>query len=132
MASGWQPLCAEWAIYDDRARVAGTIDSLWRDDKNRLVIVDWKRCKKGALERKPYRGEMGWGPCAALPNTPMGHYTAQQNLYAGILARNYDLTVDEIFLVQLHPTLPTYKSVRVPLLPEMAAAMLLDRQQRVH
>ena len=96
----------------------------------RRTQVDWKRCRKGALEQKAYRGETGHGPCAALPNTPMGHYTAQQNLYAAILARNYDVNVTSIYLVQLHPDLPTYKHVPVPLLPELATAMLLRAHEQ--
>ena len=130
VASAWQPLRSEWGIFDDRARVAGTIDSLWLDDENRLILVDWKRCKKGALTKKPYRGETGWGACAALPNTSLGHYTAQQNLYAAIVSRNYNLAIDAIYLVQLHPALKTYNCVSVPLLPEMAAAMLREYEQQ--
>ena len=32
---------------------------------------------------------------------------------AAILSRNYDITVDEIYLVQLHPNLSTWKQVEV-------------------
>jgi ATP-dependent exoDNAse (exonuclease V) beta subunit len=129
--STWRPLRAEMRIYDDRARVAGTLDSLWRNGDGRLVLVDWKRCQPGALEKKAYRGETGFGPCAELANSAMGHYTAQQNLYAAILKRNYDIYVAAIFLVQLHPDLKTYKHVEVPMLPGVATAML-DEHERWH
>ena len=75
VASDWEPIKVEWKIYDERADVAGTIDSLWTDQTGKLVLVDWKRAKKGALEQKAYRNETGWGPCAALANNAMGHYT---------------------------------------------------------
>ena len=128
--STWRPLRAEMRIYDDRARVAGTLDSLWRGADGQIVLIDWKRCQPGALDKKAYRGETGWGPCAALPNNAMGHYSAQQNLYAAILSRNYDITVDEIYLVQMHPNLSTWKQVEVPMLPEVAAAMLDEQERR--
>ena len=124
VAAAWQPLRAEWRVYDDEADVAGTIDSLWLDGDGNLIIVDWKRCKKGALEQSAYRGETGFGPAAVLPNTSLAHYTMQQSLYTCILARNYDLVVDRAVLVQLHPDLPTYKVVPVPLLNDVATTML--------
>ena len=127
--TAWTPLRAEWRIFDDHASVAGTIDSLWRDDDGRLVIVDWKRTKRGALEQKAFRGETGWGPCAAMPNTPRAHYTMQQSLYACILARSYGLRVDRAMLVQLHPDLKTYNAVQVPLRMAEATAMLDARDQ---
>jgi hypothetical protein len=130
VASDWKVFKVEWRIYDDEADVAGSIDSLWTDDTGRLVLVDWKRCGKGKLEQKAYRGETGWGPCAALANTPMAHYTVQQNLYASILARNYGMVVDRIYLVQLHPDLPTYRRIPVPLMPELGGAVLKLQQQK--
>ena len=125
VASDWVPIKVEYRIYDEKADVAGTIDSLWKDRTGRLVLVDWKRCGKGKLEEKAYRGETGSGPCAALANTSLGHYTAQQNLYAKILARNYGVTVDRMYLVQLHPDLAKYRWVPVPLMPELAESMLI-------
>ena len=47
VAVGWTLLRSEWAIYDDAAQVAGTVDSLWCDDQGQLVIVDFKRSKPG-------------------------------------------------------------------------------------
>ena len=80
---------------------------------------------------------MQWGerlriPIATTQTHPAyscRHYTAQQNLYARILARNYDMTVGRIYLVQLHPDLPSYKSFQVPLLPELAESMLLAQRK---
>ena len=132
VAAAWQPLRVEWRVYDDKAGIAGTIDSLWLDGDGRLVLVDWKRCKKGALEQKAFRGETGWGPCSEMPNTPVGHYTLQQSLYASILARNYQLVVDRAVLVQLHPDLKTYNAVTVPLLYDVATAMLDEHQHECH
>ena len=130
--STWRPLRTEMRIYDDRARVAGTLDSLWRDGDGQIVLIDWKRCQPGALDKKAYRGETGWGPCATLANNAMGHYTAQQNVYAAILKRNYDIYVNEIYLVQLHPDMPTYKHVEVPMLPGVATAMLDEHERSQH
>ena len=63
---------------------------------------------------------------------PHAAQQAQQNLYARILARCYGLTVDRIYLVQLHPDLAKYRWVPVPMMPDLAEAMLLAREaQRV-
>ena len=118
VAADWTLVRAEWAIYDDGARVAGMIDSVWQDGDGRIFIVDWKRIKAGALERPAYRGETGTGPCALIKNTTFNHYAVQQHLYAAILKRCYDITVHGMYLVQLHPQLRHYRCVQVP--PDVA------------
>jgi hypothetical protein len=123
-AAGWTLLRVEWAVYDDTAQVAGMIDSLWKDEHGRTVMVDWKRSKPGTLQRRAFRGETGTGPCAELPNTPFQHYAVQQALYAAILRRCYNVHVEEAWLLQLHPLLPDYQMVRVPDVGDVADALL--------
>ena len=90
----------------------------------------WKRCKPSERGRglsaadKAFGGETGLGPCASLPNTSYWHYCLQQNLYAAILERCYGLTVHAMYLVQLHPKLPSYHCVAVPEMRTLAHALL--------
>jgi hypothetical protein len=90
----WQPYRTEWSVYDEKACVAGQIDSLWvaPDGSYHMVRfqitqsigivlrffaqVDWKRCAK--IETKTSFGETGHQPFDDLPNTNHGHYTLQQ------------------------------------------------------
>ena len=136
-AAGLTPYRTEWAIYDDCAGVAGMIDSLWVDGEGRYVMADWKRCKPSerrcglSAADKAFGGETGFGPCASLPNTAYWHYSLQQNLYAAILERCYGVAVHAMYLVQLHPKLPSYHCVQVPEMQALAHA-LLDAEAKSH
>ena len=52
------------------------------------------------------------------------HYALQQNLYAAILRRRYEMHVSSMALVQIHPELTGYKVVDVPEWRELADNLL--------
>ena len=123
----------EWAIFDEAAKVAGMIDSVWKDEKGRLIIVDWKRCKpngkKGLSPEDPSYGRKGLVHCDTLPDNKYSHYSVQLNLYKRILERCYGLTVHAMYLAQFHPDLKKYHCVEVPALVEMADKILTGRKE---
>ena len=127
-------LRTEWAVFDEEAGVAGTIDSVWEDGEGRLLIVDWKRCKpgggRGGLSERDvaYGGRSGFGPCADLPDTAYSHYCVQLNLYKRILERSYGMEVHGMHLAQFHPMLKSYHCVEVPPMPELANELLCGRR----
>ncbi len=129
-AASMQAYRTEWRIFDDRTRVAGTIDSIWTTSSGDFIMVDWKRCKPSfrgggmSADDKAYDGRTGSGPCSALPDTKFYHYAVQQNLYKCILNRCYGIRVRRMYLAQFHPELPTYHFVQVPELADVANALL--------
>jgi hypothetical protein len=136
--SGWTIFRTEWSVYNEEAQVAGQIDALYKDAKDEYIMCDWKRCDPtprragGAMEllgpdMDCFGNEMGFGPCAHLPNTKFGHYCVQQNLYSGILSTLYGITVKRMYLVQMHPKLNRAHMVQVPYMPEMAANIFANR-----
>ena len=134
-ASGLTVWRTEWAVFDEAAKVAGMIDSVWKDEEGRLVIVDWKRCKPASGKRglsaadKAYGGQTGFGPCADLPDTSFSHYCVQLNLYKRILERGYGVEVHAMHLAQFHPHLKAYHCVEVPAMVEMVDEILSDRER---
>jgi hypothetical protein len=102
----WEPYRTEWSIMDDKAFVAGQIDSLWRDKDGKFHMIDWKRCKSLETE-SPFR-EHGYKPFDTLPHTNWGHYTVQQNAYAHILRKHYNIECTSMSLVQIHPDIPKF------------------------
>ncbi len=121
----WTPYRTEWSIFDEKACVAGQIDSLWVAPDAKFHMVDWKRCAK--IETKTSFGETGYEPFEKLPNTNHGHYTVQQNAYSHMLRKNYDIECASLSLVQIHPDLPTFKVWPLQILKEETAEIFKRR-----
>jgi len=118
------PFRAEISVMQRRARVAGQIDSLWKDKEGRLWMVDWKRCDPTDGKRKRldllgptmnrFRSDdYGLYPFERVPNTKYGHYCVQQNCYKHMFEALTGLTIYRMFLVQIHPCMEQAHSVEV-------------------
>jgi len=134
----WKPYRTEWSVYDEKACVAGQIDSLWveligEEEEEVFHMVDWKRSK--LIETKTSFGETGKGsfggagkkPFDKLPNTNHGHYTVQQNCYAHMLRKHYGIECATLSLVQIHPDLPTFKVWPLQIMKEETAEIFKRR-----
>jgi hypothetical protein len=128
----WKPYRTEWSVYDEKACVAGQIDSLWvelirkeEEEEEVFHMVDWKRSK--LIETKTSFGETGKKPFDKLPNTNHGHYTVQQNCYAHMLRKHYGIECATLSLVQIHPDLPTFKVWPLQIMKEETAEIFKRR-----
>ena len=143
--SDLSPFRSEWSIYDEEFVIAGQIDSLWFDTTcgNAIVMADWKRTPKllspdvELQQSQVFNDRRGLtisvhsarnGPCAHLYDCPYNHYLCQQNLYAYVLERRYDIKVLKIFLVQCHPDRggndTDFTDVELPYDPQFAFDLL--------
>ena len=112
------PYRTEWTIFDEDARIAGTIDAL--DFHICPIMLDWKRSKnlffRDRLITDGYKGAKGLGPLSHLPDCSYYHYAMQQSGYRYILETRYGISLQDCFLVVMHPTLSKYRIVRMPYL----------------
>lgn len=110
----------EWMIFDEDVRLAGSIDFVAENEDGTLTIYDWKRCKE--IKKTNSFGGSALTECIShLPDTNYWHYALQLNTYKTILERKYGKTIKAMFLVGLHPDLPSYQLLKVPdLRTEMA------------
>ena len=141
----WTPYRSEWSVFHEDYKIAGQIDSIWLDTvTGQLIMVDWKRC--GELlsgdtcvqMKQVYNEAKGLhkhpksnipGPCSHLYDVPFNHYLAQQNLYALFLRDQYDIVLESMYLVQLHPDVgDTYNEVMLPIDYEFAQRLLDARR----
>lgn len=92
----------EWRIYDENLSIAGSIDmcSSIDDDHKKLVLYDWKRCK---IKRNECFQNSSFSGLEHLPDNNYFHYCLQLNLYRYILIKNYDVDIEGMYLVGLHP-----------------------------
>lgn len=130
----WTPIRLEWSLYNEDFKVAGQIDSLWRDlDTERdFVMADWKRARQlltddiEVLEQQSF-GKKGTGPCAHLYDTAWSHYFVQQTLYAYLLSLKYGIAVRRLMLVQCHPDVCGVSFNEAPLIADLEFAENLAR-----
>jgi hypothetical protein len=110
-----KPYRAEWMIFDEDVRLAGSIDFVCENPDGTLTIYDWKRCKE--IKKTNGFGTFARTECIDhLPDTNYWHYALQLNTYKTILERKYAKKVAQMFLVALHPNLPTFQVYTVPIL----------------
>jgi len=124
-----KPYRAEWMIFDEDVRLAGSIDFVAKNADGTLTIYDWKRCKE--IKKTNSFGTFALTECIShLPDTNYWHYALQLNTYKTILERKYEKKVKEMFLVCLHPAQTKYQVLKVPALEkEMADLFALRRTQ---
>ncbi len=116
----------EWMIFDEDVKIAGSIDFVSENADGTLTIYDWKRCKE--IKKTNSYGDYAITECIAhLPDTNYWHYALQLNTYKTILERKYGKKVQALFLVGLHPNLPSYKLYKVPVLEQEMEALFALR-----
>lgn len=98
----WTLEKTEWRIFDEGAKIAGTIDALYKTAEGEWIIVDWKRCKKIVKDHHWPDRALPW-PICQLANTNFNHYSLQLNCYKYILQKHYGIKVGRMFIVDLHP-----------------------------
>ncbi len=114
------PFRTEWLVFNERIKVAGSIDMLYMKKDGTYAIYDWKRAKEIKMEN---RYQSGLGPVMHLPDTNYWHYSLQLNVYRMILKEKYDMDVNELALVILHPNHPTFQVVKVNIMEDEVNAM---------
>lgn len=120
---------SEWSVFNEEALICGQVDSLWVDDTGAYHMADWKRVAE--MKTEGFRGECGHPPLQALPNTNLGHYTLQQNVYTWMLEQKYGIKVASMCLVQVHPDIPTFKEHALPRIDREVDLIMAKRRERV-
>lgn len=110
------PVKTEWRIFDERIRIAGTIDFLSKNRDGTFDIYDWKRSKKivgttgELLMTNPYQS--GFGELRRIDDTSYNRYCLQQGIYKFILEQSYGLKINNMYLVVMHPRYDKYYKVK--------------------
>lgn len=107
----WIPYRTEWTIYDESARIGGTVDMVYKNVRDgTFTLVDWKRCKEmHTTGKSSAKGVMSY-----MRDCNFTRYALQIGIYRYILENVYGLIVRDAFVVQFHPALDNYQMHRVP------------------
>jgi hypothetical protein len=126
-----KPYRAEWLIYDENVKIAGSIDMVFENQDGTLSIYDWKRSKE--ILKSKFTNKFGNHPIIChLPDTNFWHYSMQLNTYKFILENKYGRTIKDLFLVKLHPDNATnnYEVISVPNLYSEIEELFLEREKK--
>jgi len=120
------PFRTEWSVYTKKYLLAGSIDMVYFDpkDKNKIVIADWKRSKEIKYKNN---FEKAHSPINDLDNCNYWHYTLQLNIYRMILEKYYTKKVSHMFLVVIHPDNHNYIKIPIPIITKPIIKMLNHR-----
>ena len=123
-----EPYRSEWAVYDTEAKLAGSIDMVFKAADGKYHIYDWKRTKE--IDRNLNYGKFGKGLGRDIPDCNFWHYSLQLNTYKCILERRYGLKIQDLYLVRMHPSLGSYEKICLPDMQELVETMLASRAER--
>ena len=123
----FKPFRTEWTIFDEDLKIAGTIDVIHKKNGT-FDLYDWKRSHRLLDEpgdiRKTNPFQYGIHGLERIPDTVYWHYCLQLNIYRYILERNYDMTVDKMYLILLHSEAIEYRKIVVPRMDEYVGIIL--------
>ena len=114
------PYRTEMRVWSKELDLAGSIDMLFKKSNGKFAIYDWKRTKR--IERNGY--DRGKYPLNDIIDTNFWHYSLQLNMYKFLLEKYYDMEIEEMCLVQMHPNLDGYQVYECPDLQEVIIKML--------
>ncbi len=116
-------------IYDEELKIAGSIDMLYMNKNGNLDIYDWKRCKN--ITKENYWRSSTTKCIGHLPDSNFWHYSLQLNVYKYILERNYDVKIDDLYIVCLHPNQTSYIKMKIPNLKDEIDALFSKRLEEL-
>ena len=123
---GLYPFRTEWLVFNDKIKLAGSIDMVFTKPDGTLAIYDWKRAKEIKYDNK-YQTALQ--PIQHLPDTNYWHYSLQLNVYRRMLELFYDVKVSELALVILHPNNRSFKVIQLNLMDDEVEAMFRRRAE---
>ena len=100
------PFKFEWKIFSKKIKIAGMIDMIYKCE-DKYIICDYKR-SKGININQNYGNFCTYPNLTYIPDTNYYHYAFQLNLYKYILEEEYNIKIDSMFLLVLHPNNKNY------------------------
>jgi ATP-dependent exoDNAse (exonuclease V) beta subunit len=123
-----EPYRTEMLVYDKEFKLAGSIDMIFKCNNNTYDIYDWKRSKE-IVKADRWNKWIKSSEINYLPDTNYWHYALQLNTYKAILKKNYNMNINKLFLVVLHPDNKSYLCIPVVDLQEEVKVLFLERNK---
>tara|TARA_A100001035_G_scaffold267955_2_gene252423 strand:- start:9244 stop:10041 length:798 start_codon:yes stop_codon:yes gene_type:complete len=125
-----QPYRTEMLVYDEKLKLSGSIDMIFKCQDGSFEIYDWKRSKE-ILKVSKWDKWIKSNIVTHLPDTNYWHYSLQLNTYKAILTRNYGMNIKNLYLVVLHPENKSYLRIPVVDLQSEVSQLFLERESQL-
>lgn len=112
-----KPYRTEWKVWDEDYKITGTIDMVYENSDNTLMIYDWKR-SKSITRNRPFETYSNIECISHIPDLNFWHYSLQLNIYKRIIESKYDKKITKMCLICLYPDNDNYIEIEVPELCE--------------
>ncbi len=108
-----QPYRTEWMIFTEKKNIAGAIDFIAKKSNGRYILFDWKRSCNINVDKNYGKFCLKKG-LETILDTNYYHYCLQLNTYRYILESEYNIMIDEMYLVSFHPDNDNYLLYEIP------------------
>ena len=126
-----KPYRTEWKVWDEDYKITGTIDMVYENSDNTLMIYDWKR-SKAIIRNKPFETYSNIDCISHIPDLNFWHYSLQLNIYKRILESKYNKKITKMCLVCLYPDNDDYIEIEVPELCEEVEDLFELQKQKLN
>lgn len=117
-----------WYMDDGIVVSAGTVDALFKDADDNIILVDWKRSKNPLVT-----GGFGVGrrPLEHIKDCAFNKYSLQTSIYALMLEHSHALKIHKQVLVRVYPDLVRPEIKECANFRREAAAILCAEKHRL-
>lgn len=120
----------EFMIYNKKIELSGSIDMVCIKPNGHYTILDWKRAKR--IDKESFNNKCSSFPgLEHIPDCNFYHYSFQLNIYKYILESEYNMIIDDLFLVIFHPNNNNYVIHEVAIMEEEIRIMIDERIRRM-
>lgn len=126
-----KPYRTEWTVYYEECKLSGSIDMVYRDEiTGKFYIYDWKRSKEIKYDDQfcDYATNL---ILKGVPNLNFWHYSLQLGIYKKILEDKYDMEIEGMYLIVLHPDQLDYERIKVAPLDEEINLLFKERKEYI-
>lgn len=126
-----EPYRTEWTVYYEECKLSGSIDMVYRDSRDgKFYIYDWKRSKE--IKYDDQYCDYATNPIIkTMPNLNFWHYSLQLGIYKKILQDKYDIQIEDMYLIVLHPDQKNYERIQVAALDSDIDKLFAERKNEV-
>ena len=103
---------SEWMIFSEKNGIAGTVDMIYQNQEGKYCICDFKRCKS-INKNENYQKYSIHQKLNYIVDNKYNHYSFQLNLYKYILENEYNMKIDFMFLLVLHPNNNNFITIEI-------------------
>ena len=125
------PFRSELMIYHERLKLVGSVDMLFIKPNGHMICMDWKRSKR--IDKKSFGNKCStFQGLEHIPDCNYYHYSFQLNIYKYILETEYNMIVDEMYMVVFYPNNSNYVKYQIANMSDEMNIIMNDRWNKIN